>query len=145
MTERLISFCGLLVMLLLAWAMSSHRRLVPWRVVAGGLALQICFALLILKTATGAWFFNLIGDAFQAVIGHVNAGSSFLFQYVRPDTGPPPDQSLLGSFAFGVLPTIVFFSSLMSILYYLGVMQKLVELIAWVMQRTLKTSGAESL
>ena len=143
--QRFISFGGLLTMVFLAWSMSSQRRRVPWRVIIGGLALQFAFALLILKTRPGAWIFQEMGNGFQFVIGHVAAGSGFLFQFATGNAGEPPNQSLLSSFAFGVLPTIVFFSSLMSILYYLGVMQKLVEVIAWIMQRTLRTSGAESL
>jgi CNT family concentrative nucleoside transporter len=145
--SRLMSLFGLFTMIMIAWALSSNRRRVNWRVVLGGLALQFLFALLILKTAPGRWFFTATGDILQATINHVEAGSLFVFGINgRPGDEPmPPRLALLRSIAFGVLPTIVFFSSLMSILYYLGVMQWIVELLARLMQRTLGTSGAESL
>jgi CNT family concentrative nucleoside transporter len=134
-------------MILLAWLISSNRRKINYRILGGGVLLQFLFALFILRSKPGKLIFTWIGDLFQAVIGHVEAGSSFVFD-IPPMAGEaplPPALSLLRTFAFGVLPTIVFFSSLMSMLYYLGVMQRLVEWIAWIMQRTLRTSGAESL
>ncbi len=144
---RLTSFLGLVTMIILAWAMSTNRRQINWRIILGGLALQFVFALLILKTGPGRILFTWTGDLFQATINHVDAGSTFLFGInARPtDSSMPARLALLRTFAFGVLPTIVFFSSLMSILYYLGIMQRLVEWIARIMQRTLGTSGAESL
>ncbi len=134
-------------MVLLAWAMSTDRRRINWRIVIGGLALQFIFALFILKTVPGRALFDWAGTIFQATIAHVDAGSEFMFGiYGRPtDEELPPSYALLRTFAFGVLPTIVFFSALMSILYYIGIMQWLVEIIARIMQRTLRTSGAESL
>jgi len=146
--ERFVSLVGLFVMLLLAWLISSHRRRVPWRIVVGGLFLQFAFALLILKTAQGQWVFDQLDVVFRTLLGFVDAGSEFIFGISpRPDEESllPPRFTLLRTFAFGVLPTIIFFSSLMAVLYYLGVMQQLVKLFAWIMRKTLGTSGAETL
>ncbi len=133
--ERIISVLGLVVMMGLAWAMSEHKKQVNLRVVWGGLLLQLILAVFILKTSIGAAIFQSIGDFFTATLGFVDAGTSLVFgeEYVHH------------FFAFKVLPTIIFFSSLMSILYYLGIIQKVVEAFAWVMQRTLGTSGSETL
>ena len=145
--ERLVSFFGLFVMIGLAWLMSSHKRRVPWRVVGGGLALQFSFALLILKTPAVRKTFDSLGGFFNQLLGFVNEGTSLLFNInPSPDIqNLPPGQTLLQTFAFGVLPTIIFFSALMSILYHLGLMQLVVGAMSWVMRRTLGTSGAETL
>ena len=145
--DRAISLLGLLVMVFLAWLMSSNRKKINFRIVAGGLLLQFTFALLVLKTKPGRFIFEWIGSIFEATISCVDAGSEFMFS-VYPRAGEaefPPSILLLRSFAFGVLPTIIFFSSLMSVLYHLGIMQRLVSLFAMIMQKTLGTSGAESL
>lgn len=133
--ERLISLLGLVVMMGLAWAMSEHKKQVSFRVVWGGLLLQLVLAVFILKTSIGAAIFQTIGDFFTATLGFVDAGTSLVFG----------EEYLHHFFAFKVLPTIIFFSSLMSILYYLGIIQKVVEAFAYVMQRTLGTSGSETL
>ncbi len=138
MQARLICLVGLIVFIAIAWAISSDRRNFPWRVVLGGLLLQVALAFLVLRTAGGKFVFDKIGDGFSAVMATVSAGSGFLF-------AAGTDRTLLETFAFGVLPTVIFFSSLMSILYYLGVMQRLVWAMAWVMRFTLGTSGAETL
>jgi CNT family concentrative nucleoside transporter len=145
--ERLISVLGLFVMVFLAWLMSSHKRKMNWRVIIGGLALQFGFALLILKTTPGQSFFAWLSDVFTNLISFVDKGSEFMFGVnSRPGDPPLPHFiSILRTFAFGVLPTIVFFSALMSILYYIGVMQWIVAGVAWLMQKTLRTSGAETL
>ncbi len=133
--ERVVSAFGLFVMIGLAWLMSTHRRRFPWRVVLIGMVLQFVFALLTLRTAPGRLLFDALGSLFTKILDFVDEGSKFVFgsEYAHH------------YFAFRVLPTIVFFSSLMSVLYYLGVMQRIVQAMAWVMQRTMKTSGAESL
>lgn len=145
--ERLISLAGLVTMVSIAWLMSSHRRRVPWRIVIGGLSLQFIFAVLILKTGPGQATFVWMGDFFKQLLSYVDQGSAFMFDvFPRPGDEPlPPRYTLWRSFAFGVLPTVIFFSSLMAILYHVGFMQKIVQVFAWVMQKTLKTSGAESL
>ena len=133
--ERYISLLGLFVMVGLAWLMSSHKSKVSLRIVASGLLLQFTLAVLILKTKTGRTIFQGIGDFFTRMLDFVDSGSEFVF-------GP---QFKDFYFAFKVLPTIIFFSSFMAILYHLGIMQWIVTVFANVMQKTLKTSGAESL
>jgi concentrative nucleoside transporter, CNT family len=144
---RGISFLGLFVMLGLAWLMSPHKRRISLRIVAGGLLLQMTFALLIPKTAAGRRVFEGLDAFFRTLIGFVDHSSAFLF-HISPRPGDPPlpeEFTLLRTFVFGVLPTIVFFSALMSMLYHLGVIQRIIALLARVMQVVLGTSGAESL
>lgn len=136
--SQLICLFGLVVFIAIAWLIGDRRRVFPWRVVIGGLLLQFALAVVVLKTAAGKGFFEWIGAGFGAVMDSVAAGSGFLFKSGEETT-------LLQTFAFGVLPTIVFFSSLMSILYHVGVMQRVVGALAWVMRWTLGTSGAETL
>ncbi len=138
--ERAISALGLVVMVLLAWGMSSRRGQLPWRIVLGGLALQFAFAWATLHTEPGRAFFRGANDLFVLLVGCTDKGTEFVFgrQFMqRPD--------VLSSFAFRALPTIIFFSALMSLLYYLGLMQWIIRGLAWVMQRSLRTSGAETL
>ena len=133
--ERLISLFGLLVMIALAFAMSTDRRKVDRRLVVAGVGLQFLLALLVLKTGPGQALFSYIGAFFTALLNYVDAGSSFVFG----------DAFGEHFFAFKVLPTIIFFAALMGVLYHLGLVQYVVVAFAWVMQRTLRTSGAESL
>ena len=113
----------------------------------GGLLLQILFAFLILKTPWGEISFRWLGEFFNSILGFVDQGSAFLFDiFPRDGDDPlPPQYTLWRSFAFGILPTIIFFSSLMAILYHWGIMQRVVTAFAWIMQKTLGTSGAETL
>ena len=133
--ERLISLFGLLVMVGLAFALSADRRRVDLRLVGAGVGLQFVLALLVLKTGPGQALFALAGGFFTALLGYVDFGSRFVFGDAFEDH----------FFAFKVLPTIIFFSALMSVLYHLGLMQPVVGAFAWVMRRSLRTSGAESL
>jgi CNT family concentrative nucleoside transporter len=133
--ERLISLVGYAVLILLAVAMSSNRRLFPWRIVLAGTLLQFALALVTLKTAPGLALFDAIGDFFTRMLEFTDAGAGFVFG----------DDFRHHFFAFKVLPTIIFFSCFMSVLYYLGIMQVTVKALAWVMQKTLRTSGAETL
>ena len=133
--ERLISLFGLVVMIALVFAMSADRRKVDRRLVVAGVGLQFLLALLVLKTGPGQVLFGYIGAFFTALLNYVDAGSSFVFG----------DAFGEHFFAFKVLPTIIFFAALMGVLYHLGLVQYVVMAFAWVMQRTLRTSGAESL
>ena len=142
MQARFICLLGLSVFILLAWLISSHRRRFPVRVVVGGLFLQLALGFLVLRTSGGRLVFEKIGDVFTSVLDTVTEGSGFLFGAGGEN---PLGESLLGTFAFGVVPTVMFFSSLMSILYSLGLRQRLVWGMAWVMRFTLGTSGAETL
>jgi CNT family concentrative nucleoside transporter len=158
---RLRSVIGLLVLSLLAWLFSVDRRSIAWRVVIWGLALQFAFAFIILKTPVGLAIFDLANDVVVALLGFTVDGARFIFgdlvwNNVPVGTGMPgtnaPMMEAPGQvartgayFAFNVLPTIIFFSSLMTVLYHLGVMQLAVKGVAWVMQKTMRTSGAETL
>ena len=99
--ERAISFLGLFVMIGLAWLMSSHKTKFPWRVVIGGLLLQLTFAVLILKTPQGEAFFDQFDAIFNNLMSFVDAGSSFVFGKNFQDH----------YFAFRVLPSIIFFAA----------------------------------
>ena len=153
MTQRWISFGGLFVLMGLAWLMSSHRKKCPdLRIVVGGLSLQLILGWIMLRTPPGQWLFEGIGVAFTHFSGFVDQGAGFVFGDTATkealNAGTPlPEDSPLNRiyFAFRVLPTIIVFASLMSILYYFGIMQWIVNLLARMMQATLRTSGAESL
>ncbi len=142
MQARMICLLGIFVFVAIAWLVSDNRRKFPLRVVAGGLFLQFLLAVLVLRTSPGRWVFQQIGDGFSAVMDTVKSGSGFLFS---AGCDNPLGDSLLGTFAFGVLPTVIFFSSLMSILYHIGIMQRLVWALAWCTRFTLGTSGVETL
>jgi CNT family concentrative nucleoside transporter len=142
---RATSLLGLAVFIFLAWLMSTHKRRVNIRVVVGGLALQFLFAVVILWTPPGQWLFAGITILFEHLQDFVAAGTQFMFGMAGEIQTESRTVQLTTSFAFGVLPTIIFFSSLMSVLYYFGVVQFVVRVLAGIMQRTLGISGAESL
>jgi CNT family concentrative nucleoside transporter len=134
--QRGVSLVGLCAMIAIAWTMSTHRKRFPWRVVLWGTALQLLFGVFVLKTPIGLSIFAFLNDVVGRLLQFTEDGSRFLF-------GAYHDQQF--TVALRVLPTIIFFSTLMSVLYHLGLMQRVVHGVAWVMQRTLKTSGAETL
>ena len=134
MHQYIASF-GYLFMIFLAWLMSSHKQRFPWRVVVGGTLLQVAFAWLTIKTASGRGVFQAAGACFNTLMDFVDVGNEKVFGESFRDH----------YFAFKVLPTIIFFSSLMAVLYHLGVMQFVVRILGGIMQATLGTSGAESL
>ena len=141
--QNLISFLGIFVLIALAWVFSEDRRRFPWRVVAWGLALQLLFGFLVLYWPPGVAVFQRLNEIFDALLKFSTEGAKFVFGALA--IGPPGPGSLGFFFAFQILPTIIFFSALLSILYYLGVMQKVVLLFARVMAWTMGVSGAESL
>ncbi len=132
---RLTALLGLLTMLAIAWALSNNRRRIAWRTVALGTLFQFVFALLILKTPWGRAFFLQASDVVTAFLNFADAGSRFIFGEAFAEH----------YFAFKVLPTIIFFSSVITILYYLNVLQWIVAGFARVMVFLMGTSGAESL
>lgn len=144
---------GIAVLLGIAWLFSNNRRRVNWRLVGTGLALQIVFGILVIKGAELGEFFGPLGwpklafggiaEAFVVILGFTTEGAKFVFGTLA--ISPGNTNSIGFFFAFQVLPTIIFFSCLMSVMYYLGVMQKVVQGMAWVMARVMGTSGAESL
>jgi len=162
LAERAVSLLGLAVFLLIAWGLSVNRRAVRWRIVAWGVGLQLIFAVIILRSPPGRRIFESLNDLFTALIGYTVEGASFIFGnlvFNNVPVGPggegfPPMEPIGATtawaatgafFAFQVLPTIIFFSSLMTLLYYLGIMQVVVRGFAWLMVRTMGTSGSESL
>ncbi len=140
---------GIVFLLSMAWLFTARRRAVSWSLMAKGLGLQLVFGFLVLRTTWGRAFFRVVNDVIVALIGYTNEGAHFLFGELIwrevPVTGGDGVVAIGANFAFSVLPTIIFFSSLMAILYFLGVMQRVVKAVAWAMQRSLKTSGAETL
>jgi CNT family concentrative nucleoside transporter len=150
---RVVSFGGLFVMMGIAWALGENRRKVNLRTVVAGLALQLVFALLVLKTWYGERFFAGAETAFNALLEASNEGAKFLFgSLVSPIykiEGGGADHSHIVAFgavvAFQVLPVVIFFSAFAGVLYHLGVTQAVVRVMARIMQKAMGTSGAESL
>ncbi len=137
--EKLMSLVGLFTMLAIAYGFSTSRKNIKWKTVIVGITLQLVFALLILKTPYGRSVFEGAKDAFNAILAYTMEGSAFLFG----DLTKPEKVGWI--FATMVLPTIIFMSSLMSVLYHIGIMQKVVQFTAKIMMKTMGTSGAESL
>ncbi len=137
--ERLISFFGIFALLGIGWIFSKNRKAINYKTIFTGMGIQILFALFVLKFPPGKKFFQIMNDLIIKVISFSDEGAKFIFGSLINN------QSLGFIFAFQVLPTIIFFSSLMSVLYYLGIMQKIVLFFAKIMTRFMGTSGAESL
>jgi CNT family concentrative nucleoside transporter len=151
---RLQPLVGLIVILSLAYAISTNRRAIDGRTVAWGLSLQILFALLVLKTAVGQRIFQALGNLMNRLLDFAFVGSSMVFGPLgSKEVWPRIMNQVLGPegarwsvvFAFQVLPTIIFIAALFAILYYFGVMQLVVRVFAVVMRRVMRASGAESL
>ena len=149
---RFMSFVGLTAMVGIGWALSENRRKVDWRLTVWGVALQFVLGLLILQTVFGRVLFEWVKKAFDAVTQASTAGAEFLFgdltQFfiIGKDAVLTPGDNIVVSavVAFQVLPTIVFVSALAGVLLHVGAIQAVVRFMAWVMRRTLKTSGAET-
>lgn len=141
--SRLVSVVGALVMVGVAYALSTQRRAVRLRVVLWGVGVQWIMGLLLLRVPQGRQALAAASEGVQAVLDQSYEGSKFVFAALGAARGG--DSGLGTIFAFQVLPTIIFIASLFSILYYLGVMQLIVRGLAWLMMRTMGTSGAESL
>jgi len=140
---QLISLFGIIAMPALAWAFSRNRGAVRWHTVLWATALQILFAVLVIKTPPGRDFFAYMNEAVNKLLSFQQEGGKFVFGNLA--VGPGQEGSLGFFFAFQVLTTIIFMSSLMSVLYYLGIMQKVVKFFAWIMEKTCIVSGAEAL
>ncbi len=159
--QRMISLLGMVTLIGIGWLLSTNRKAMPWRLVIWGVGLQLVFAIFILKTPLGEALFAGVNDVVVALLGFTVEGARFIFgdlvwNNVPVGTGVPGSNAPMapqadtvaqtGAFnAFNVLPTIIFFSSLVTVLYYFGVMQLVVKGVAWVMMRTMRTSGAETL
>ena len=134
---RFTGLLGLITFIALAYAFSTNRRAIRWRTVAWGLGLQFVFAVIVLKSTVGQRIFIAAGNGINKLLANSIAGSSMVF-------GPLGDNSTLSVFAFRVLPTIIFISAFFAVLYYIGFMQLVIRAFAWVMQKTMGISGAES-
>ncbi|KAK2536327.1 sodium/nucleoside cotransporter 1 [Columba livia] len=133
--EQLISLAGFGFLVLLLFACSKHHCAVSWRAVFWGLGLEFLFGLVVLRTTPGVQAFQWLGDQIQVFLGYTTAGSSFVFG----------NTLIQDVFAFQALPIIVFFSCVMSILYYLGIMQWLILKISWILQVSMGTTPTETL
>jgi CNT family concentrative nucleoside transporter len=151
---KLQPLTGLILILTIAYAMSTNRRAIDRRTVAWGLSLQIVFALIVLKTSVGRLVFQKLAAVINHLLDFAFVGSSFVFGPLGSKTVWPEIMTkVLGPegvqygviFAFQVLPTIIFIAALFAILYYFGIMQVVVRAFAIMMRRVMRASGAESL
>ncbi len=141
--ENILSLLGIAVLIGIGWSvLSTDRKAFPWRTVLWGVGLQVVFAMIILWTPVGRAAFEWIGELVTKFLGFSKAGSEFLFGNIVKDEYR---ETFGFQFAFAILPTIIFVGATTSILYHLGVLQRVVKGLAWVMARTMGTSGAESL
>ncbi len=146
--HAVVSLCGLVVLLCFAWLLSHNRKAVNWRVVGWGLGIQFIFALFIFVIPAGSKLFLLINDVVNAVLDSATEGTKFVF---GPLAVPPGTTDAAGNPSPGFilatqsLATIVFFAALVSVLYYVGVMDKIIQGFAWLFTRLMRISGAESL
>lgn len=137
--DRFIGLFGIIAILGIAFLLSENKKKINWRLVATGLGLQVIFAIIILKVPAGRKVFEVASSAITKLLDFTLEGTTFLF-------GNLLDVETFGSiFALQVLPTIIFFSALMGILYYLGIMQFVIRIISKVISKLLGTSGAETL
>jgi CNT family concentrative nucleoside transporter len=147
--DRYTGLLGILAVLLAAWLGSTNRKRIRWRTVAWGLGLQVTFAFLVLRFDYGQRFMSWAGGVVNNMLSATFAGTQVLFgQLGLPNSGafgnllPPHSGSI---FAFQVLPTIIFISAFFALLYHIGVMQIIIRAMAWIMLKTMRISGAESM
>ena len=133
---------GMILLLGIAFVLSNNRRQINYRIIVWGLSLQFIFGILILKTPLGKPLFGFFDKVITKLISFSDAGSDFLFKSLVPGVGY---HEAMVNFAFRALPTIIFFSSLMTVLYHFGVIQFIVKWISRIMQKSMGTSGSETL
>lgn len=145
--QSIAALTGIAIFIGIAWGLSFRRALFPWRTVASGLLIQVVFAVLILRTEAGRWMFDLAQGAVNRLLGFAGEGARMVF-------GPLADGALLADrfgpenayvFAVGVSATIIVVAAISALLYHWGILQRVVAMMAWVMQRLMRTSGSESL
>jgi len=147
--DRFTGILGILAVLGAAWLGSTNRNRIRWRTVAWGLGLQVCFAFLVLRFDYGQRFMTWAGSVVNSMLSATFAGTQVLFgQLGLPNSGAfgkllPPNSGSI--FAFQVLPTIIFISAFFAVLYHIGLMQLIIRGMAWVMLKTMRISGAESM
>ena len=151
--DRFIGILGIIAILGIAYLMSNNKKNIDLRLVIWGLGLQILFGIFILITPFGKPIFKWFDSLIMKLLSFSNEGSKFLFkpfknklQYVEGDQMNLVDglHPAVMNFAFWVLPTVIFFSALMAVLYHIGLMQKVIRFVSLVMQKTMKTSGPET-
>ncbi len=146
---RFTGILGILSVLAAAWLFSTDRRRIRWRTVAWGISLQFCFAFLVLRFSFGQLAMRHAGDAITQMLSATFAGTQVLFgELGLPNSGAfgriiSPNSGAI--FAFQVLPTIIFISAFFAVLYHIGLMQQIIRLFAWIMLKTMRISGAESM
>lgn len=137
--EKLISILGLIIMIGIAYLISDNKKAINWKLVGIGVAMQLVFGLVILKWEPGQRTFNILNDLVTKLLDFTKEGTAFLFGNMLNV------ESFGFIFALQILPTIIFFSALMAVLYHLGIMEKIITILAKIMSNLLGTSGAESL
>ena len=140
--EQFTGVIGVIVLLGIAYLLSNDRKMIDTNIIIWGLGLQISFAFIILKTPLGEYIFTYLNSIIVKLISFADAGSDFLFTSFIPEVGY---HVALINFAFRALPVIIFFSSLIAVTYYFGIIQFIIKKIAFIMEKTMKTSGAETL
>ena len=140
--EQFTGVIGVIVLLGIAYLLSNNRKMIDTNIIIWGLGLQISFAFIILKTPLGEYIFTYLNNIIVKLISFADAGSDFLFTSFIPEVGY---HVALINFAFRALPVIIFFSSLIAVTYYFGIIQFIIKKIAFIMEKTMKTSGAETL
>lgn len=139
-------FIGIFAIFALAFLMSNNPRAVNWRLIICGLSLQMILAMFILRTPWGQGLFAFLGNAVEKVLGFANAGAMFVL-------GPLADSSLMVStfgpggsfiFAFKLVPTLIFIASLAALAYHVGLMQRIVNVVSWLIYRIMGASGSEA-
>jgi concentrative nucleoside transporter, CNT family len=138
--QRFTGVLGSLAVLLAAWLFSTDRRRIRWRTVAWGLSLQLAFAFLVLRFDFGQRTMFWAGGVVTKMLSATTAGTAVLFGKLGT-----PDTSMGSIFAFQVLPTIIFISAFFAVMYHIGLMQIIIRALAWVMLKTMRISGAESM
>ncbi len=133
---RLRSALGFVLMIVIAWIFSSHRSQIPWRTIGWGIGLQLLLGLLLLKSQIGRSFFVAVNTIVSSFLGYADSGTRFVF-------GPLMDTGF--SIALNVLPIIIFTGSVFAVLYHIGIVQRAVTGMAWVLSKSMRLSGAESL
>lgn len=146
--HNLVSFSGIFVLMAVAWTLSADRKVINWRVIFWGTILQLVVAFFIFVVPAGSRVFLVVNDAVVSILDSATAGTRFLFGRLALPPGAKNEageESLGFILAFQALPTIIFFASLMTALYYIGVMPRLIKLFSRVFTKLMRISGAESL
>lgn len=142
MTDRLVSVAGIIIIFLVIWLLSENKRNFAWRIVIRGLTLQFPLAVFVLNVPAGVKYFQWLGSRIDTFLNYSLESAGFLFGNMTD-----PEKSGIFGFQFAIIVpvTIIFFSSFVSLLYYWGIMQRVVFGIAYITRKTLGTSGVESL